>query len=35
MAEILARVSGGLGEPMVGISARTLADSSQMATRGW
>jgi pyridoxal 5'-phosphate synthase pdxS subunit len=34
-ASILADVSRGLGEPMVGISARTLAEPSQMATRGW
>jgi pyridoxal 5'-phosphate synthase pdxS subunit len=34
-ASILAEVSRGLGEPMVGISARTLAEPSQMATRGW
>jgi pyridoxal 5'-phosphate synthase pdxS subunit len=32
---ILAEVSRGLGEPMVGISARTLDESSQLATRGW
>ena len=32
---ILAEVSRGLGEPMVGISARTLPESSQLATRGW
>src|SRR5438445_412109 len=32
---ILAEVSRGLGEPMVGISARTLGESSQLATRGW
>jgi len=34
-ATIVADVSRGLGEPMVGISARTLPDASQMATRGW
>jgi pyridoxal 5'-phosphate synthase pdxS subunit len=34
-AAILADVSRGLGEPMVGISARTLTESSQMAGRGW
>src|SRR5216684_3353085 len=34
-ASILAEVSRGLGEPMVGISARTLPESSQLATRGW
>jgi pyridoxal 5'-phosphate synthase pdxS subunit len=32
---IVAEVSRGLGEPMVGISARTLAEPSQMAARGW
>jgi pyridoxal 5'-phosphate synthase pdxS subunit len=32
---ILAEVSRGLCEPMVGISARTLTESSQLATRGW
>jgi pyridoxal 5'-phosphate synthase pdxS subunit len=34
-ASILAEVSRGLGEPMVGISARTLPETSQLATRGW
>src|ERR671930_2015976 len=34
-ASIVAEVSRGLGEPMVGISARTLAEASQLATRGW
>src|SRR5256886_7881143 len=34
-ANILAEVSKGLGEPMVGISARTLPEASQMAGRGW
>src|SRR5438270_812433 len=34
-ASILADVSRGLGEPMVGISARTLTEASQLATRGW
>ena len=34
-ASILADVSRGLGEPMVGISARTLPETSQLATRGW
>src|SRR5437588_12661977 len=34
-ASILAEVSRGLGEPMVGISARTLTESAQLATRGW
>ncbi len=34
-AEILARVSGGLGEPMVGISTATLDPSELLETRGW
>src|SRR3954447_25585690 len=34
-ASILAEVSRGLGEPMVGISARTLPEANQLATRGW
>src|ERR1051326_6434454 len=34
-ASILGEVSRGLGEPMVGISARTLPEPNQMATRGW
>jgi pyridoxal 5'-phosphate synthase pdxS subunit len=33
--EILARVSGGLGEPMVGISTATLDPSELLETRGW
>ena len=33
--EILARVSENLGEPMVGISASTLPEEEQLATRGW
>jgi pyridoxal 5'-phosphate synthase pdxS subunit len=33
--EILARVSENLGEPMVGISARTLPEEEQLAVRGW
>jgi len=33
--EILARVSAGLGEPMVGISASSLDPSELLATRGW
>src|ERR1041384_3459177 len=32
---ILADVTRGLGEPMVGISARTLPEPNQMATGGW
>ena len=34
-AEILAKVSENLGEPMVGISVSTLPKSEQLATRGW
>jgi pyridoxal 5'-phosphate synthase pdxS subunit len=34
-ADILARVSAGLGEPMVGISASTLEPSELLETRGW
>ncbi len=34
-AEILARVSENLGEPMVGIGVHTLAADQQLATRGW
>jgi pyridoxal 5'-phosphate synthase pdxS subunit len=34
-AEILARVSAGLGEPMVGISTATLDPSELLETRGW
>ena len=33
--EILAKVSENLGEPMVGISASSLAPEEQLATRGW
>jgi pyridoxal 5'-phosphate synthase pdxS subunit len=33
--EILARVSAGLGEPMVGISAASLDPSELLETRGW
>src|SRR5215207_5160517 len=33
--EILARVSAGLGEPMVGISASSLAPEQLLETRGW
>src|SRR6059058_3777471 len=33
--EILARVSAGLGEPMVGIAAATLAPEELLETRGW
>jgi len=34
-AEILARVSARLGEPMVGISTQTLDPSELLETRGW
>ena len=34
-AEILARVSAGLGEPMVGISSASLEPSELLETRGW
>jgi pyridoxal 5'-phosphate synthase pdxS subunit len=34
-ADILARVSAGLGEPMVGISAAELAPEQLLETRGW
>jgi pyridoxal 5'-phosphate synthase pdxS subunit len=34
-AEVLARVSAGLGEPMVGISASSLAPEQLLETRGW
>jgi pyridoxal 5'-phosphate synthase pdxS subunit len=34
-AEILARVSAGLGEPRVGISTATLDPSQLLETRGW
>jgi pyridoxal 5'-phosphate synthase pdxS subunit len=34
-AEIVARVSAGLGEPMVGISTATLDPSELLETRGW
>ena len=33
--EILARVSGGLGEPMLGLSAAALAPEELLETRGW
>jgi pyridoxal 5'-phosphate synthase pdxS subunit len=33
--EILARVSAGLGEPMVGIATSTLGASDLLQTRGW
>ena len=34
-AEILARVSAGLGEPMVGISTASLEPSELLESRGW
>ncbi len=34
-AEVLARVSGGLGEPMLGLSAAGLAPEQLLETRGW
>src|SRR6187549_603629 len=34
-ADILARVSAGLGEPMVGISTASLEPSELLETRGW
>jgi len=34
-ADVLARVSAGLGEPMVGISTATLDPSQLLETRGW
>lgn len=33
--EILAKISENLGEPMVGISAKSLPDNEQLAVRGW
>jgi pyridoxal 5'-phosphate synthase pdxS subunit len=34
-AKVLADVSSGLGEPMVGISASSLAESERLEVRGW
>jgi pyridoxal 5'-phosphate synthase pdxS subunit len=34
-ASVLADVSAGLGEPMVGISASSLADDERLEVRGW
>src|SRR6187431_386115 len=34
-ADILARVSAGLGEPMVGISSSSLAEDERLEVRGW
>ena len=33
--EIIAQVSRGLGEPMTGMDIRTLAETEQLARRGW
>jgi pyridoxal 5'-phosphate synthase pdxS subunit len=33
--DILARISENLGDPMVGISAKTLPEAEQLAVRGW
>ena len=33
--EVIAKVSRGLGEPMVGINVATLPESERFATRGW
>jgi pyridoxal biosynthesis lyase PdxS len=32
---MLADVSAGLGEPMVGISASSLAEGERLEVRGW
>ena len=34
-ADVLAKVSRGLGEAMVGINVATLPESERLATRGW
>ena len=34
-AKILAEVSAGLGQPMVGISASSLPDEERLEVRGW
>jgi pyridoxal 5'-phosphate synthase pdxS subunit len=34
-AKILADVSTGLGQPMVGISSASLADEERLEVRGW
>ncbi|HEY6042848.1 MAG TPA: pyridoxal 5'-phosphate synthase lyase subunit PdxS [Anaerolineae bacterium] len=34
-AAIIADVSKGLGEPMLGIAVRTIVEEQQLATRGW
>jgi len=33
--EILAEISKGLGEPMVGIGVTELPEAERLATRGW
>jgi pyridoxal 5'-phosphate synthase pdxS subunit len=33
--KVLAEVSRGLGEPMLGIAARSIAEAEQLAVRGW
>jgi pyridoxal 5'-phosphate synthase pdxS subunit len=33
--DVIAKVSRGLGEPMVGINVATLPESERYATRGW
>jgi pyridoxal 5'-phosphate synthase pdxS subunit len=33
--EMIAKVSRGLGEAMVGINVSTLPDTERLATRGW
>lgn len=33
--QILAEVSRGLGEPMLGIAVRSISESEQLAVRGW
>jgi pyridoxal 5'-phosphate synthase pdxS subunit len=33
--DVLARVSRGLGEAMVGISVAAMSESDKIATRGW
>ena len=34
-AKILAEISAGLGEPMVGISSASLLDAERLEVRGW
>jgi pyridoxal 5'-phosphate synthase pdxS subunit len=33
--KILAEISKGIGEPMVGIGVTTLPEEARLATRGW